>query len=98
MQQVYLRLAKGDYRLLAVLACAAVLAVLAILAILAVLAAENIANRHVRMLRYRLANILAKAKRVVNNATTTAEDGAADVAARLDQVLDRGIYAAEDTL
>ena len=83
--------------LLAVLACD-VLAILAILTILAVLAAENIANRHVRMLRSRCADILAEAKGVVNNAATTAEDGAADVAARLDQVLDRGIYAAEDTL
>ena len=87
--------------LLAVLACAAVLAVLAILAILAILtilAAENIANRHVRMLRNRRANILAEAKGVVNNAATTAEDRAADVAARLYEVLDRGIYAAEETL
>ena len=89
----------GD--LLAVLACAAVLAILAVLAVLAVLAilaAENIANRHIRMLRSSRAYILAEAKGVVNNAATTAEDGAADVAARLDQVLDRVIYAAEDTL
>ena len=83
--------------LLAVLACD-VLAILAVLAVLAILAAENIANRHVRMLRSSRADILAEAKGVVNNAATTAEDGAAHVAARLDQVLDRGIYAAEDAL
>ena len=51
---------------------AAILAVLA--AVLAILTAENILNRHVRVLRDRLANILAKAERVINNTPATAED------------------------
>jgi len=71
--------------LLTVLACATVLTVLAVLTPTArVLATEDITNRHVRMLRYRLSNILAKTKRVVDDTPTTAEDGATDVTARLD--------------
>ncbi len=58
------------YLLLTVLA--AVLAVLA--AVLTILAAENILNRHVRVLRHRLANILAEAERVIYDLATTAED------------------------
>lgn len=72
----YLRLAKAVTVLLTVAT--------RVLAILTVLAAEDILNRHVRVLRDRLSNILAKTKRVVDDTATTAEDGAADVTARLD--------------
>ena len=69
----YLRLTNvATVSLLTVLACATVLAVLT--SITTVLAAEHIANRHVRVLHDRLSNILAKAKRVVDNTPTTAED------------------------
>lgn len=44
-----------------------------------------------------LANIANEAKTVIHDAARALEGGTADVATRLDDVLDWGIYAAEKT-
>ena len=87
------------YRLTAVAAVAvAAAALLAILAILAVTAARHVAHGHVGVLGDRLAGVLGKAQAAVNDLARALERGLANVAAGLQEVVERRIDAAKDSL